>query len=182
MCPRESSVHGPCSLGQGKEGAAMIREAAIRERQERARKETFRIRKSTPEPVFADYQVESAASGGRYRVALRGFEPGDSYCDCPDYRVNTLGTCKHIEAVIARLLPRLPRRLHGAKAPPGQAEVYLRYGQQLEVRCHLPGGASTTLRGLFARYFEPVDGAGLAEGRLRPGMLQRLPELLAALQ
>ena len=36
----------------------MIREAALRERQERARKETFHIRKSTSEPLFADYLVE----------------------------------------------------------------------------------------------------------------------------
>ena len=33
----------------------MIRQAAIRERQERARKEAFQIKKSTSEPVFADY-------------------------------------------------------------------------------------------------------------------------------
>ncbi len=160
----------------------MIREAAIRERQERARKETFQIGKSTSEPVFADYQVVSPASGGRYRVALRGFESGDSYCDCPDYRVNTLGTCKHIEAVIAHLLPRLPRRVHAAKAPLTRTEVYLRYGERLEVRCHLPGSASAGLRRLFARYFEPVNGATLAEARLRAGMLEKFPELLAALQ
>ncbi len=160
----------------------MIREAALRERQERARKETFHVRKSTSEPVFADYLVESPASGGRYRVALRGFEPGDSYCDCPDYRVNTLGTCKHIEAVIARILPRVPRRLHAAKAPLARAEVFLRYGPRLEVRCHLPGNASPGLGRLFARFFDPVNGGTPAEGRLRAGMLEKFPELLAALQ
>ena len=160
----------------------MIREAAIRERQERARKEAFQIKKSTSEPVFADYQVVSPASGRRYRVALRGFESGDSYCDCPDYRVNTLGTCKHIEAVIARIQPRLPRRLHAAKAPLTRAEVYLQYGERLEVRCHLPSSASPGLRALFGRYFEPVNGAPLADGRLRAGMLPKFPDLLAALQ
>ena len=160
----------------------MIREVALRDRQERARKETFHIQKSTSEPVFADYAVTSPASGGRYRVALRGFEPGDSYCDCPDYRVNTLGTCKHIEAVIARLTPRLPRRLRASKAPLSRGEVYLRYGQRLEVRCRLPGNASPGLRALFARYFEPMNGAGLAEGRLRAGMLEKFPDFLAGLQ
>ncbi len=35
-------------------------------------------------------------SGKSYRVALRSTERGLSYCSCPDYRTNTLGTCKHI--------------------------------------------------------------------------------------
>ena len=160
----------------------MIREAAIRERQERATQEKFQVRKTSPEPVFADYLVVSQASGGRYRVALRGFEPGDSYCDCPDYRVNTLGTCKHIEAVIAQVRPRLPRRLRATKAPLARTEVYLRYGEDLEVRCHLPAGASPSLHTLFGRFFEPADGGGLAQGRLRPGKLDEFPQLLAALQ
>ncbi|MBI1851962.1 MAG: hypothetical protein HYR85_16615 [Planctomycetes bacterium] len=56
----------------------MIHETAILERRERATREPFVVRKSTSEPLFADYAVLSRASSKRYRVALRGFEPGDS--------------------------------------------------------------------------------------------------------
>ncbi len=160
----------------------MSREVAILERRERATREPFVIRKSTSEAIFADYSVHSRASDKRYRVALRGFEPGDSYCDCPDFRVNTLGTCKHVEAVVARVRPRAPRRQLFAKAKVTRPEIYLRYGKQLEMRCHLPAAASERLRGLFSRYFDPVDGPSLAEGRLKPKMLRAFPRLLAAIR
>ena len=38
-----------------------------------------------------------------YRVALRGWERGESYCSCPDFRKNTLGTCKHILHVLEKV-------------------------------------------------------------------------------
>ncbi|MBI1851961.1 MAG: DEAD/DEAH box helicase [Planctomycetes bacterium] len=50
------------------------------------------------------------------------------------------------------------------------------------MRCHLPADASEQHRLLFARYFEPVDGASLAEGRLRPNRLREFPRLLAAIR
>ena len=49
---------------------------------------------------WTDYTVASALSGKTYRVALRGEERGQSYCSCPDFRTNTLGTCKHILHVL----------------------------------------------------------------------------------
>ncbi len=48
---------------------------------------------------WTDYLVTSLVSGKSYRVALRGLEPGRSYCTCPDFRTNTLGTCKHVMKV-----------------------------------------------------------------------------------
>ncbi len=36
-------------------------------------------------------------------MAIRGAALGENYCSCPDYAVNTLGTCKHIEFTIDRL-------------------------------------------------------------------------------
>ena len=80
---------------------------------------------------WQDYVVTSKPSGKTYRVALRGSEPGDSYCTCPDYRSNTLGTCKHI----LHALPKIRRRFEPAafKKKPKQKEtsVYLKYGIDL---------------------------------------------------
>jgi len=164
----------------------MIREQAIEDRRTRARQERFEIRKSTREAVFADYAVHSRGSGRHYRVALRGFDLGDSFCDCPDYRVNTLGTCKHIEAVVARVKPRVPRRLLAAKAPVRVAEIFLAYAPEIEVRCRLPRNATPRVRRLLARFFEPIGGgesrSGLATGRLRSGALAEFPDLLARLR
>jgi hypothetical protein len=65
---------------------------ALAERRERARTEKMKVQSADPDHPWTDYTVTSTLSGKTYRVALRGEEPGPSYCTCPDYRVNTLGT------------------------------------------------------------------------------------------
>ena len=85
-------------------------ELALGERQERARTEKFRLRSAEPEVPWTDYTISSAASGKTYRVALRGEERGDSFCSCPDFRTNTLGTCKHILYCSDRVRRAIPGR------------------------------------------------------------------------
>jgi|GEM_PF-2400950 len=75
---------------------------AIAQREERSRKERMTVRSTNPKALWTDYLVTSAVSGRTYRVALRGWEPGDSYCTCPDFRKNTLGICKHVLTVQRR--------------------------------------------------------------------------------
>ena len=71
-------------------------EALVAERAERARTEKMRLTSLDSQEIWTDYTLTNAASGKSYRVALRGWQPGQSYCSCPDFRKNTLGTCKHI--------------------------------------------------------------------------------------
>lgn len=69
----------------------------------RAAKETMRFRNLTPEyPVFSNFSVESA-SGQTYHVELRNLKPLVGSCTCVDFRVNGLGTCKHVEALLRSL-------------------------------------------------------------------------------
>ncbi len=79
--------------------------------------------------VFGDYLVTNPESGGTYRVGIRGAGLFDNGCTCPDYAVNTLGTCKHVEFTLGRL-ERRPggRRLLAAGWRPPFTEVVLRYG------------------------------------------------------
>ncbi len=49
------------------------------------------------------FQVKNSDSGGDYQVFIRGKNPGDNHCSCPDFSINTLQTCKHIEFVIRKL-------------------------------------------------------------------------------
>ena len=88
----------------------MLREEQIDIRRQRAVEGKFRIKNIGRNRIFSDFQVANPTSGGQYRVTIRGFEPGDNACGCPDFKTNTLGTCKHIEAVLASL---------GDKASPG---------------------------------------------------------------
>ena len=106
-------------------------EHALAERQERARCEKFRITSSDDGKPWADYTVASALSGKTYRVALRGEERGQSFCSCPDFRTNTLGTCKHV----LHLLDRVRRRFTAAqrRKPYRNREtlVHVLYGEEM---------------------------------------------------
>jgi len=111
---------------------------ALEERQERARKERMTVRALDTRRPWTDYVVTSAASGRSYRVALRGHELGASYCSCPDFRTNTLGTCKHI----LRVQDRVRRRFSAAQLRRPYLRksfsLYLHYGQERSLRLAVP--------------------------------------------
>lgn len=55
---------------------------ALAERMERARTEKMRLTSSNPQEIWTDYTLTNAASGKSYRVALRGWQAGDSPMAC----------------------------------------------------------------------------------------------------
>jgi hypothetical protein len=72
-------------------------------RRERAASEPMHVMSLEPsEPVFATFAVRSP-SGACYEVEIRSLSECENSCACPDFRTNGLATCKHVEAVIARL-------------------------------------------------------------------------------
>jgi superfamily II DNA or RNA helicase len=104
-------------------------------RRQFGRAQKLKVENVGDEPVFSEFRVTNPKSGGSYRVAIRGVQPGDNFCACPDFATNDLGTCKHIEFVLARL----ERRPGGARAlrrgfRPRYSEIYLRYGGERQVR------------------------------------------------
>src|SRR5260370_3511406 len=84
-------------------------EQALREREERSRSEKMLLRSAHSNKLWTDYTVISAISGKTYRLALRSCERGESFCSCPDFRKNTLGTCKHILNALKKLKRRFQR-------------------------------------------------------------------------
>jgi len=96
-------------------------------RRQFGREQAFRLENLGAEPVFSEFRVSNPESKSSYRVAIRGQQAGDNYCGCPDYATNELGTCKHIEFVLAQL-----ERKRGAKAAfkrgyqPPFSELYIR--------------------------------------------------------
>ena len=81
------------------------------------------------EPFFSEFDVSNPASKTRYRVVIRGTQPGDSRCACPDYASNELGTCKHIEFTLAALeKKRGARKALASGYRPAFSELYLRNG------------------------------------------------------
>ncbi len=103
-------------------------------RREFAQEQKFRLVNVGQQEFFSDYNVSNPQTGRTYRVAIRGGSPGDNHCSCPDFMVNTLGTCKHIEFVLWRLARRSGgRRALAGGYRPAFSEVYLRYGARREV-------------------------------------------------
>ncbi|HOE61222.1 MAG TPA: DEAD/DEAH box helicase [Kiritimatiellia bacterium] len=76
----------------------------INRRKRRAASEPMTILNRTPaHPVFSNFNVTSRSSGQTYQVEVREISPRVGSCTCPDFRVNDLGTCKHLERVIREL-------------------------------------------------------------------------------
>jgi superfamily II DNA or RNA helicase len=150
----------------------MLIEQQIAERQARAGDAVAKVIEKPAGSIYGDYRIKSH-SGKTYRVALRGRGVFENYCSCPDFAINTLGTCKHIEAMLARV-----RRSHRKAPAPAEykrtrASLSLQYGETIEVRLHLPVSPSSALQSLVAKYF---DEAGL----LRRENYRQFAEVLEA--
>ena len=66
-------------------------------------------------PFFGTFRAQSG-SGGFYEVEIRSLDGFANSCGCIDHRVNGLGTCKHIEGVLAALRQRSARAFREAAA------------------------------------------------------------------
>ena len=140
----------------------MLREDQIDLRRQRAKAVKFAIENVGKNRVYSEFRVTNPESQGQYEVHVRGFDVGDSTCTCPDFKSNTLGTCKHIEAVLETLKDELPPHLQKKKAVISRPELHLHYGEQLCVGLRLPPRHSDQLAKLTLRYF---DEKGLWTGK-----------------
>jgi len=152
----------------------LLVEEQIAERQERAKATPLKISKRPVSGPFGDYTVQSA-SGQTYRVAVRGPGLFENYCSCPDFAVNTLGTCKHIEAMLLQLRKRYQKKLETAEYKRTRASISLQYGDSIEVRLRMPASTKPALRAIEKKYF---DGTGL----LRHEYFGTFSEVLDSLQ
>jgi superfamily II DNA or RNA helicase len=64
-------------------------------------------------PYFGTFRVRSTG-GASYDVEIRSLVAPENSCGCPDWRVNGLGTCKHIEGVLDRLRRKGKRAFEAA--------------------------------------------------------------------
>ena len=92
----------------------------------RGRTEIIAIEALEPkQPYFGTFRVQSG-SGGFYEVEIRDLDGFSNSCGCIDHRANGLGTCKHIEGVLAALRQRSAKAFREAAAQGSQrVEVFL---------------------------------------------------------
>lgn len=136
----------------------------IRLRQTRAAAEPSDIRPLDRGDVYyGAFAVRAKTTLHPYRVEIRSLDARENSCTCPDFRVNGLGTCKHVEAVLERLRLRGTKAFRSAAAGgPTCAEAYLSRHGQPEVRLLLPPQTPKPVRAFFGPFFG-ADGRLLAE-------------------
>ncbi len=124
-------------------------------RKQVARELSLRIKNTGDHPVFSMFNVHNPATQKSYRVFIGGEALGMSYCSCPDFAVNTLGTCKHIESVLHKLRRNPGKRsLLEAGWQPERPAVSLRYGLKRQVVFLSGRKMSGPLKSLVGQYFK----------------------------
>jgi superfamily II DNA or RNA helicase len=123
----------------------------IERRRLRARTEDFRISNADARhPIFSNFHVGSR-SGLTYSVEIRDLRNGQFSCDCVDFRINGLGTCKHVEAVLGHLEARHKRAFADAVQNGSPRLDLLLDPVRNSLRLALPAGKRlpVALRGFF---------------------------------
>ena len=115
----------------------LVKQALI-ERAERAAAEKMKVKSADPVRPWTDYTVTNRLSGKSYRVALRGTEPGVSYCSCPDFRTNTLGTCKHVLHVLKKVKRSFSTQQLNKPYRRQRLALHLRYDGDVTLRLATP--------------------------------------------
>lgn len=149
-------------------------------RRQFGREQFFELEKLDAGAVFGTYRVGSPA-GGSWRVTVRGPAPGDNHCTCPDYATNDLGTCKHVEHTLHRLLAQRGSKAAFARGfQPVDSEIRLHHGgSRRTVRLHLGSGCPPALRTQAEALFQFGDDGRLG-GELPLERLRELDGFLAA--
>src|SRR3989304_2890654 len=124
-------------------------------RREFGQAQNFRLKNIGHHPIFSEFIVINPTTKRNYRVAIRSERLGENFCSCPDFSINTLGTCKHIEWTLGRLR----KKSGGIKAlskgwTPPFSEVFLRYGTRRQVLFSAGAEAPVILKELADKYFD----------------------------
>ena len=120
----------------------------IARRRLRGREERFRIENlDQRHPIFSNFSVRSA-SGMTYQVEIRDVASRQFSCTCTDFRINGLGTCKHVEGVLLQLARRERAAFKAAQRLASPRTDLVPDGETLRIERN-PGKLPASLRELF---------------------------------
>jgi hypothetical protein len=108
--------------------------------------------------IFGTFQTRSA-TGGAYEVEIRDLKRRINSCGCIDHQVNGLGTCKHIEGVLAALDRRRIKGLRtAATTGSGRIEIFVSRAEPVEPTILWPHVKGRNFAG--ARMAAPISEIG----------------------
>lgn len=141
---------------------------AYADREERAKTERMRVKSVEPKQPWTDYTVTSEMSGKTYRVCLRGTEPGSSYCSCPDFRTNHLGTCKHILHTLAKVRQKFSAATLARPYRRRNLSLRVNYVGQLGLQWNLPNKLPEAIHKILGRTADsPTSNVQLVMQQIR---------------
>ncbi len=115
----------------------------------------FSIEKISPETVYADYLVWNPATHNTYKVALRSPKHlGNNFCNCYDFRVSRLGTCKHIESVFRLITKKRLKKHLKTQEERSYSSVYLDYRKGKQVMLRIGSELAEAFAALSMDYFD----------------------------
>lgn len=134
-------------------------EDEIARRRLRASSETMKIEAMEPDhPIYGTFSAKSFKARFEnlsYFVEIRSLSDFRNSCTCPDYSVNSLGTCKHIEGVLAHIQKNRARLVNDDKnnAASPRIEIYLFRRSSPEIRIAWPKVVPIAARRLASEFF-----------------------------
>jgi hypothetical protein len=156
--PKLSRTHAPDDMAPADWQRALRRQFG--------RDQPFSLENLGTDAFFSEFRIGNPESKSHYRVAIRGTRPGDNFCACPDYATNELGTCKHIEFTLSKLMGK-----RGAKAAfargyqPAFSELYLRNDGGRTIHFRAGTDCPAKVADAAAALFDVSDGWRLPEAR-----------------
>jgi len=139
-------------------------------RKQFALKQNFRIRNLGDHPVYSDFEVFNPETEKSYKVSIRDNISSFNYCSCPDFKINTLGTCKHIEFVLLHLLQyKKNQKYFGRKQKHDYSSLSILYGHERLIRLKKAGNGIQ---------YQDEDTFFDKQGYLLPGMISGLDRFI----
>jgi superfamily II DNA or RNA helicase len=157
--PKLSRTHAPADLSPVDWQRGLRRQFG--------REQDFGLENLGGGPFFSEFRVSNPVSKSNYRVAIRGLGPGGNFCSCPDYATSELGTCKHIEFTLARLLKKRGAKTAFARGyQPAFSELYLRNNGRRSVHFRAGTDCPAALKEAAAGLFDAEHNGILPDERL----------------
>ena len=139
-------------------------------RKQFATDQKFKIQNTGDHPFYSDFEVFNPETGKTYKVSIRDNVSSYNYCSCPDFKINTLGTCKHIEYVLFKLLRYKKYQKYFTQLQPNNySSLSILYGHDRYIR--LKKADSCHEYENEEKYFDD-------QGYLLPGMIYELDSFI----
>lgn len=134
-------------------------EYEIELRKLRGVKEKFSFQKNQDD----SFSVNS--SNGTYSVEIRSLNDRINSCGCHDFKINGLGTCKHIEAVLFKFKKKIKNS--------SKAEIYLSLEDEKKIKIYWPNNIDENIKALLNPFFSS-DSKILSDPVLALSSIKRL--------